>query len=63
MAMQIGLITEPRRVWELWRQDDGGNQQLVDRYAHRADAEAQMKVFEERGHKQHYWLKEVRRER
>ena len=57
MAFQLDLIVEHRRDWELWRQDDGGNQYLVERYATREDAEHEMRVFEGRGHRQVYWVR------
>lgn len=45
--------------WELWRQDDGGNQFLIGRYANCAEAERVMQEFENRGHKQVYWVKKT----
>jgi hypothetical protein len=59
--MQISLITEPRREWELWRQDDGGNQYCVSAYATREEAERQARTYEERGHKQVYWVQQAKR--
>jgi O-acetyl-ADP-ribose deacetylase (regulator of RNase III) len=43
--------------WELWRQDDGGNQFLIESFSTREAAERMMKVYEDRGHKQVYWIK------
>lgn len=42
--------------WELWRQDDGGHQFRIATFATRAEAEAAMKAYEDRDHKQVYWV-------
>lgn len=47
---------EPAGDWELWRQDDGGHQFLVARFSTREEAEREMRVYEDRGHKQVYWV-------
>lgn len=60
-AMQIGLITERRRDWELWRQDDAGNQYLVERYVTRELAQAMLATYESRNHKQVHWIKHAPR--
>ena len=59
--MQIGLITAPRHEWELWCQEDGGNQYVIGRYARRDTAEIQLQAYESRSLKQVYWLKRVDR--
>lgn len=41
--------------YELWRQDDNGNQALIEVLPCRADANAKVKMYTERGHKQLYW--------
>lgn len=43
-------------MWELWRQDDGGHQFLIARYATLDEAEREMRDYEARGHKQVYWV-------
>ena len=45
-------------AWELWRQDDHGNEFLVRAFGDRAAADAERDVFEARGHHQHYWVAE-----
>ena len=43
--------------WELWRQDDHGNEFLVRAFDDRASAEAARDEYRARGHHQHYWVK------
>lgn len=43
--------------YELWRQDDNGNQALIEVLPCRADANAKVKMYTDRGHKQMYWCK------
>lgn len=43
--------------YELWRQDDNGNQALIEVLPCRADADAKVKMYTDRGHKQLYWCK------
>lgn len=45
------------KKWQLWRQDDGGNQYLVESFTTESAANKMMKKCEERGHKQVYWVK------
>ena len=45
-------------AWELWRQDDHGNEFLVRAFGDRAAAHAGRDAFEARGHHQHYWVVE-----
>lgn len=44
--------------WELWRQDDNGNQALMKTCLSRVDASILQKLYEDRGHKQLYWIQE-----
>lgn len=44
---------------ELWRQDDNGHKFLVEKFACKADAAKVMKTFENRHHKQTYWIKKT----
>lgn len=46
------------KAWRLWRQDDNGNTFHVQRYASASEAKNAMRLFEERGHKQSYWIEE-----
>lgn len=48
--------TDSSENWELWRQDDGGNKYLVARFGSEDAALAEMKMYEDRGHKQVYWV-------
>lgn len=41
--------------WTVYRQDDTGNQFVVQSDLTRDAAEALVREFEARGHKQHYW--------
>lgn len=46
-------------VWRLVRQDDNGTRVEVARYTSRCEAAAAATVFEERRHKQTYWVEEA----
>ncbi|MCM2329865.1 hypothetical protein SAMN05216229_101303 [Geopseudomonas sagittaria] len=46
--------------WLLYRIDDNGNEVAMRRFAKRADAEAAMRDYEARGHKQAYLVREER---
>ena len=45
--------------WELWRQDDHGNEFLVREFGDRAGAEAAREEYAARGHHQHYRVTEA----
>lgn len=45
-------------MFQLWRQDDHGNQFLIREYAERAEAERARDELDARGHHQHYWVAE-----
>jgi hypothetical protein len=51
--------SNPKVVWRLWRQDDAGNRYWIQDFATQVEALAQMRVYEERGHKQVYWVAEA----
>jgi len=52
-----GAVTVPAKWhWGIWRQDDNGNRFEVASGLSREDADKMLKEFEERGHKQAYWL-------
>jgi hypothetical protein len=42
--------------WELWRQDDHGNEVLIRTFDDRAAADRACDEFTARGHHQHYWV-------
>lgn len=44
--------------WVLYRIDDNGNEVEMRRFADRAEAEALMREYEARGHKQTYLVRE-----
>jgi hypothetical protein len=46
--------------WVLYRIDDNGNEVEMRRFAERAAAEALMREYERRGHKQAYLVREER---
>ncbi|MFC0708492.1 hypothetical protein [Azorhizophilus paspali] len=46
--------------WLLYRIDDNGNEVEMRRFAERAEAEALMREYERRGHKQAYLVREER---
>jgi len=47
--------------WEVWWQDDNGNEYLVSRHLSRAEAQARVAEFEAGPrHKQIYWVRERR---
>ncbi|MBV2133911.1 hypothetical protein KRX52_14115 [Pseudomonas sp. MAP12] len=48
------------RCWVLYRIDDNGNEVEMRRFATRSEAEAEMRAFEARGHKQAYLVREDR---
>ena len=45
--------------WGLFRQDDHGNQLLMQKRATRVEAELLADQFEARGHKQTYWVERL----
>ena len=45
--------------FELWRQDDNGNEFLVASYSCHYEAQLLRKRYERKGHKQHYWLRAI----
>jgi len=45
-------------TWELWRQDDRGNEFLMRAFEDREAAEEARDAFAARGHHQHYWVAE-----
>lgn len=49
--------------WVLYRIDDNGNEVEMRRFATRDEAEAAMRAFELRGHKQAYLVREERHTR
>ena len=50
--------TDDRPRWVLYRIDDNGNELEMRRFAGRAEAEAVMREYEARGHKQAYLVRE-----
>jgi len=54
-SMPDPMVDAPKR-WRLLRQDDHGNRYEVDAYTSRCRAGAIATSFEERGHKQTYWI-------
>ncbi|MER5933733.1 SPOR domain-containing protein [Streptomyces sp. NPDC002054] len=45
--------------WLVIRQDDNGNRYRVGRYATRAEAQKVVDSFDDRGHKQLYWVERI----
>lgn len=45
--------------WQLWRQDDNGNQFLIAVYSSERAALCAANTFESLGHKQTYWVKKL----
>ncbi|OEJ25204.1 hypothetical protein AR457_12745 [Streptomyces agglomeratus] len=45
--------------WLVIRQDDNGNRYRVGRYATRAEAQKIADSFDDRGHKQLYWVERL----
>ncbi|MEV6837641.1 SPOR domain-containing protein [Streptomyces sp. NPDC051133] len=45
--------------WIVIRQDDNGNRYRVGRYATRAEAQKIADSFDDRGHKQLYWVERI----
>lgn len=44
--------------YELWRQDDNGNEFMIEIFLSEKEAEEAKKEFEAKGHKQMYWVRE-----
>ena len=42
--------------WVLWRQDDNGNRFVVATFDDQKAAEAALRAFERKKHKQTYWI-------
>lgn len=61
-APSPGRTTPPGAplAWLLYRIDDNGNEVTMRRFARREDAEAAMRIFEARGHKQAYLVRAER---
>lgn len=51
-------MPEEQRRWSVWRQDDWGQEYLVEAGLTQAQAEALAQDLENRGHKQTYWVRE-----
>lgn len=54
----MNAATTHERCWVLYRIDDNGNEVEMRRFASRAAAEAAMREYEARGHKQAYLVRE-----
>jgi hypothetical protein len=50
------MATSELPTWALWRQDDNGNEALVQSFTGYRKARAELARFEALGHKQTYWL-------
>jgi hypothetical protein len=50
------IATSEVPTWTLWRQDDNGNEALVQSFTGYRKARAELARFEALGHKQTYWL-------
>ena len=59
MTRSTATSAQPSR-WLLYRIDDNGNEVAMRRFTNRADAEAVMRDYEARGHKQAYLVREER---
>ena len=46
-------------AWELWRQDEHGNEFIVGSFDDQLSAERERDDLTGRGHHQHYWVKEI----
>lgn len=51
-------MAEQGQLYQVWRQDDNGNQFVVESDLTREDAQKLAFELEARGHKQVYWVKE-----
>lgn len=60
--MDSGKAAAPASRWLLYRIDDNGNEIAMRRFATREEAEAAMRTFAARGHKQTYLVREEDRE-
>lgn len=70
-VLQVLKLTSEDLVWvdkdiqfapyELWRQDDNGHKFLIETFPYKADAEKAKREFENRRHKQIYWLEKVQK--
>ncbi|MEO1273161.1 MAG: hypothetical protein AAFX99_34170 [Myxococcota bacterium] len=49
-------VSDGALTWELWRQDDNGNDFLMATFASERAAQCVADLFEARGHKQSYWV-------
>jgi len=48
--------SNPRGSWKVCRQDDNGNQYVVEKGLTEAEAYEMLAEFESHGHKQLYWI-------
>ena len=55
------VMNESAERWQLKRQDDHGNQYVMDTFSSKKQAEDKMAHYQNKGHKQTYWVDKVRR--
>ena len=58
-ADQEAMASLPARRFRVMRQDDNGNAFLVSSVSSRSEADALVREYEARGHKQTYWVDET----
>ena len=51
--------SDSKGSFQLWRQDDNGNEFMISEHQSELEAQLLRKRLERRGHKQHYWVKVV----
>ena len=54
------VMNESAECWQLKRQDDHGNQYVMDTFNSKKQAEDKMAHYQTKGHKQTYWVEKVR---
>lgn len=55
MATTDDRIAQAQQTWTVFRQDDHGNRFVVATNLTQQAAEQLVILYEQRGHKQHYW--------
>lgn len=56
---QVARQENPEIVWELYRMDDNGNVVTMNIYANKEEASELMRMYEQRGHKQCYFIRPI----
>jgi hypothetical protein len=60
MEQTDNTTNDSHQTWVVYRQDDHGNRFVVASDLSRETAEHLITLYEQRGHKQHYWAEDTK---